>query len=275
MKHVYYLLFCLLFNNLHAVTPVSNIGGIGGQALYDSVAQRFKVKSLELNHYYTAKTLMPGDLILEIDKIPIHKMGYGDVLKLVQGTVGTPMSLKILRYNAIEKYYEINRIRVTADMNPTWWSVPDYKYMNLLDAIPYSIAQLKTNGKYSIDSTKIPQSKNIVYCNYNIKGAYESVYTHTEKGKYYYTCNFIKSDERDKAEGMYNYIVLQLRNYNLRNAQLIKKENILPEKKIYNIHPKEVSDISITNLNIDVVLKKEFDKTENKELWKVEMDIKI
>lgn len=275
MKFFLYTLFSFYSIYSFSAFPTNTVGGVGGQAVYDSVAQRFKIKSLELNHYMNANSLMPGDLILEIDKVPIHKMGYGDVLRLVQGTVGTPMSFKIQRYNAIEKSFEIKRIRVTADMNPTWWAVPDYHYLDFKDAIPYSIAQLKINGKNSIDSTKIPGTKNQVFCNYNIKGAYESTYINNGKGHYYYNCSFIKTEERTKAEGMYNYLVMQLRNYNLKNAQLIKIENIQSENKSYTIKAKEVSDISISNLNINVKLKKEFDKTENKELWKVEMDIKI
>lgn len=243
--------------------------------MFDSTAQRFKVKSLEINHYINSKTLRPGDVILEIDKVPVHKMSYGNILSLVQGTVGTPMSLKVLRYNAIEKYYEINRIRVTLDMNPTWWSVPDYRYYNFLDAINYSISQLKVNGKNSIDSTKIPDAKDRVYCNYNIRGAYESVYINNGKGRYFYNCSFVKTDDRSKADGMYNYLVIQLRNYNMKNATLTKVESIQPEAKIYQIKTKEVSDMSISNLNINVKLKKEFDKDENKFLWKVELDVVI
>lgn len=268
-------LFILIISSSIASTPSKLVGGIGGQAVFDSTAQRFKVKSLEINHYLNSKTLRPGDVILEIDKVPVHKMSYGNILSLVQGTVGTPMSLKVLRYNAIEKYYEINRIRVTLDMNPTWWSVPDYRYYNFLDAINYSISQLKVNGKNSIDSTKIPDAKDRVYCNYNIRGAYESVYINNGKGRYFYNCSFVKTDDRSKADGMYNYLVIQLRNYNMKNATLTKVESIQPEAKIYQVKTKEVSDMSISNLNINVKLKKEFDKDENKFLWKVELDVVI
>ena len=275
MRNIF-LLSGLFLLFISATTPKATaIGGIGGQAVFDSTAQRFKVKSLEINHYINSKTLRPGDVILEIDKVPVHKMSYGNILSLVQGTVGTPMSLKVLRYNAIEKYYEINRIRVTLDMNPTWWSVPDYRYYNFLDAINYSISQLKVNGKNSIDSTKIPDAKDRVYCNYNIRGAYESVYINNGKGRYFYNCSFVKTDDRSKADGMYNYLVIQLRNYNMKNATLTKVESIQPEAKIYQIKTKEVSDMSISNLNINVKLKKEFDKDENKFLWKVELDVVI
>ncbi|MBK9792600.1 MAG: hypothetical protein IPP60_05735 [Sphingobacteriales bacterium] len=275
MRNIF-LLSGLFLLFISATTPkTTSIGGIGGQAVFDSTAQRFKVKSLEINHYLNSKTLRPGDVILEIDKVPVHKMSYGNILSLVQGTVGTPMSLKVLRYNAIEKYYEINRIRVTLDMNPTWWSVPDYRYYNFLDAINYSISQLKVNGKNSIDSTKIPDAKDRVYCNYNIRGAYESVYINNGKGRYFYNCSFVKTDDRSKADGMYNYLVIQLRNYNMKNATLTKVESIQPEAKIYQVKTKEVSDMSISNLNINVKLKKEFDKDENKFLWKVELDVVI
>lgn len=253
----------------------SNIGGIGGQAVFDSTAQRFKIKSLEINHYINAQSLQPGDLILEIDKVPIHKMNYSDVLSLVQGTVGTPMSIKILRYNAIEKYFELKRIRVTLDMNPTWWSVPDYRYFNFLEGINYTISQLKLNGKNSVDTIKIPNQSDKVYCNFNIRGAYESTYSRNQKGRYTWNCGFVKTDDKAKADGMYNYLVIQLRNYSLKNAKLIKTETLQPDAKTYSIKTNEVSDISLLNLNMDVRLKKEFDKAENKDLWKVEVEVRI
>lgn len=277
MKDIFLVLLSLLFlsNIVFAQKSGKNIGGIGGQAVYDSIAQRFKIKSLEINHYSNSKSLKPGDLILEIDKVPVHKMNYGDILGLVQGTVGTPMSLKIQRYNAIEKYFEIKRIRVTLDMNPTWWSVPDYRYYNVVDGINYSISQLKVNGKNSIDTVKIANAKDRVYCTYNIRGAYESIYINNGKGKYYYNCSFVKTDDKSKADGMYNYLVLQLRNYTIKNAKLEKVENLQAENKSYIIKPKEVSDFSIQNLNIDIELKKEFDKEEKKDLWKVELIVKV
>jgi hypothetical protein len=74
---------------------------------------------------------------------------------------------------------------------------------------------------------------------------------------------------------MYNYLVIQLRNYNMKNAKLTKVESIQPESKIYQVKTKEVSDISIANLNINVKLNKEFDKEENKFLWKVKLDVVI
>jgi hypothetical protein len=277
MKDIFLVLISLLLlsNVVFAQKSGKNIGGIGGQAVYDSVVQRFKIKSLEINHYINSNNLKPGDVILEIDKVPIHKMNYADVLGLVQGTVGTPMSLKIQRYNAIEKYFEINRIRVTLDMNPTWWSVPDYRYFNVVDGINYSISQLKVNGKNSIDTVKVPNSKDRVYCTYNIRGAYESIYINNGKGRFYYTCSFVKTDDKSKADGMYNFVVLQLRNYTLKNAKLEKTENLKAENKSYIIKPKEVSDFSIQNLNIDVELKKEYDKDEKKDLWKVELIVRV
>lgn len=273
--NILFILLITFASTIFAQKTGKNIGGIGGQAVFDSVAQRFKIKSLEINKYLNLKSLQPGDLILEIDKVPIHKMNYGDVLSLVQGVVGTPMSLKVLRYNAIEKYYEINRIRVTLDMNPTWWSVPDYTYYSIEDGITHSIAQLKYNGKYSIDTAKVPYAKDRVYCNYNIRGAYESMYIKNETGRYYYNCNFVKTDDKSKADGMYNYLVYILRNYNLKNAKLVKSESIQDETKTYEIKTKEVADFSIMNLNIDVNLKKEFDKGEKKDLWKVELTVKV
>ena len=277
MRNVLLLFIGFFFLLASASSPKSGstIGGIGGQAVFDSTAQRFKIKSLEINHYLNTQSLKPGDLILEIDKVPIHKMSYGDVLSLVQGTVGTPMSIKILRYNAIEKYVEIKRIRVTLDMNPTWWSVPDYRYYNFLDGINYTIAQLKLNGKNSVDTIKIPNAKDRVYCNFNIKGAYEATYLRNAKGRYTWNCGFVKTEDKSKADGMYNYLVIQLRNYNLKNAKLIKTESLQAEAKTYSVKTNEVSDISLQNLNMNVRLKKEFDKDENKDLWKVEVEVNI
>ncbi|MEN9448859.1 MAG: hypothetical protein RJA25_2149 [Bacteroidota bacterium] len=275
MKRFLYILIVLFYSTISIGAPNPTIGGIGGQAVFDSTAQRFKVKSLDYNNYFKAKTLKPGDLILEIDKVPIHKMSYGEVLKLVQGTVGTPMSLKIQRYNAIEKYYEIKRIRVTLDMNPVWWSVPDYRYINFQEAIPYIISQLKVKGRNSIDTTKVFENNNQVFCNFNIKGAYESKYINNGKGGYSYQGSFVKTDDRSKAEGMYNYLVLQLRNYSIKNVTLLKTESVLPAIKTYTIKPKEVADIALYNLHIDVILKTEFDKEENKNLWSVEMNINL
>ena len=269
------VLILFVFTGIFAQKSGKNIGGIGGQAIFDSIAQRFKIKSLEINHYLNTESIQPGDLILEIDKVPIHKMSYGDVLSLVQGVVGTPMSVKILRYNAIEKYYEINRIRVTLDMNPTWWSVPDYNYYNLTDGINYSISQLKLNGRNSIDTAKIPNFIDRVYCNYNIRGAYESMYINNGKGRYYYNCSFVKTDDKSKADGMYNYLVFQLKNFNLKNAKLVKTESLQADAKTYVIKPNEVSDFGIQNLNIDVQLRKEFDNIEKKELWKVDLTVKV
>ncbi len=262
--------------NIHAQKTNKNIGGIGGMAIFDSVAKRPIIKSLEINSYINAHSLKPGDLILEIDKIPVHQMTYGEVLRLVQGEVGTPMSLKVMRYNGIEKYYEIKRIRVTLDMNPTWWQVPDYRYYSFLDGINYTISQLKANGKYAIDTAaKVVDDNNKVYCNYNIRGAYESVYFKNPTGKVTWNCSFVKTDDKSKADGMYNYLVIQLRNFNLKNAMLSKTESLQPESKLYAIKPKEVSDLALSNLNINVKLKKEFDKDENKDLWKVEVEVKI
>jgi hypothetical protein len=267
---------CFLGNLDFAQRTGKNIGGIGGQAIFDSVAKRPIIKSLEINNYLNANTLKPGDLILEIDKIPVHKMNYGDVLGLVQGVVGTPLSLKVLRYNGLEKYYQIKRVRVTLDMNPTWWQVPDYNYFNFLEGINYTISQLKVNGRNSVDtSAKIINANDRVYCNFNIRGAYESTYKKMSTGRYLWDCSFVKTDDRSKADGMYNYLVIQLRNYGMKNAQLVKTESLKPESKTYAIRTKEVSDIWLQNLNINVNLKKEFDKDENKDLWKVDVEVRI
>ncbi|HRB18875.1 MAG TPA: PDZ domain-containing protein [Chitinophagales bacterium] len=276
MRFINFFILGTLFVLTTAYTPSAKIGGIGGQAIFDSTTQRFKIKSLEINHYLHAHSIRPGDLILEIDKVPIHKMSYSEVLKLVQGTVGTPMSLKVLRYNAIEKYYEINRVRVTLDMNPTWWSVPDYKSYSLTDGINHTISQLKYNAKYALDSIKIPNTNNKFFCNYIVNGAYESTFIKNQQnGKYSWNCGFIKTSDRSKAIGMYNYVVIQLRNYNLSNAKLQKIESIQNDLKTYSISTKEVADINLVNLKLDVKLTKEFDKDENSELWNVELEVKI
>lgn len=252
-------------------------GGIGGQAIFDTVLKNPIIKSLEITKYLNARSLRPGDLILEIDKIPVHQMSYGQVLGLVQGTVGTPVSLKVLRYNGIEKYYEVKRVRVTLDMKPTWWQVPDYKYYSTItEGINYSISQLKENIYNSIDSVaKIIGSKDKFYSNYNIRGAYEAIYTKSPVGNFSWNCNFVKTKDKTKAETLYNDLITQLKDYTLTNAELVKSENNQPETKDYNIKIQQASDASLSNLNIDVRLKKEFDKDENAELWKVEMIVRI
>ena len=251
------------------------IGGIGGLSIFDSVAQRPIIKALEYNHYIDANTLRPGDLILEIDRIPIHKMTYGEVLGLVQGNIGTPMSLKVLRYNGIEKYYEINRIRVTLDMNPIWWQIPDYKYLNLTDGLNFFIKELKNNCHNSIDTSVQPLIPNqIFYSKYLIRGAYESVYI-ANKGRYIWDCSFVQTDDRAKAEGMYNYIKIQLSKINIKNVTLTKKESVSSDNKTLSFVTNESSDISLTNLNVQVKLYKTTDNAEKKELWKVELEVQI
>ncbi len=47
---------------------------------------------------------------------------------------------------------------------------------------------------------------------------------------------------------MYNYVVIQLRNYNLSNAKLQKIESIQNDLKTYSISTKEVADINLVNL---------------------------
>ena len=267
-------LFCLCFLLSFAQKNGKNIGGIGGQALFDSISKRPIVKSLEINNYFTAHTLKPGDLILEVDKVPVHNMSYSEVLGLVQGVIGTPMSLKILRYNGIEKYYEIKRIRVTLDMNPTWWSVPDYRYFELMDGINYTISQLRVNGRNSIDTTKYRMANDRYFCNFNIRGAYESVYIN-KGGRLSYSCSFLKSDDRSKAEGMYVWLKSQMTNLKIPFVKLQKNEKVLTDSKDFTFNPKETSDLALANLKINARMFKEFDKEENKDLWKVELDISM
>lgn len=257
-------------------TATKTIGGIGGQAIYDSTAQRFMIKSLEINNYLKANSLRPGDLILEIDKVPIHKMNYGDVLSLVQGEVGTPMSLKVIRYNGIEKYYEIKRIRVTLDMNPTWWSVPDYKYYPLLDGLNYVVKELKINGKNSMDlSSKIPNQSDRVYCNFNLKGAYESLYKRNEKGRYFYSATFVQSDDRAKAEGMYLYLNYQLKPLNITYVKMKRTEIIQANAKTITYSVDDFSDIALQKMTIQLKLLQEYDEGEKKNLWKVVLETKL
>ena len=251
------------------------IGGIGGLSIFDSVAQRPIIKALEYYHYIDAQTLRPGDLILEIDKIPIHKMTYGEVLSLVQGNIGTPMSLKVLRYNGIEKYYEINRIRVTLDMNPTWWQIPEYKYLSLNDGINFFIKELKSNCRNSIDTSVQPLVPNQkFYSKYLIRGAYESVYV-SNKGRYMWDCAFVQTDDRAKAEGMYNYIKLQLAKVNIKNVILLKKESVTLDNRVLNFVTNESSDVNLTNLKMEVKMYKTMDAVEKQELWKVDMRVQI
>ncbi len=266
----------LLFSLLIFSQKNAKIGGIGGLSVFDSVAQRPIIKALEYNHYIDANSIRPGDLILEIDKIPVHKMSYGEILGLVQGNVGTPMSLKVLRYNGIEKYYEINRIRVTLDMNPTWWQIPDYKYLSLTDGINFFVKELKCNCKNSIDTSVQPLVPNkIFYSQYMIRGAYESVYIAGAKGRYKYNCSFVQTDDRSKAEGMYNYIKIQLAKLNIKNVTLTKNESIAPDNKTLSFVTNEVSDVSLANLNMQVKMFKTMDPVEKKELWKVELELQI
>lgn len=277
-KSIYLFLIGIIFLVGSSFTPKTGkvIGGIGGQAIFDSVAQRFMIKSLELNNYLKANSLRPGDLILEIDKVPIHKMNYGDVLSLVQGEVGTPMSLKVIRYNGIEKYYEIKRIRVTLDMNPTWWSVPDYKYYTLLDGLNYAVKELKLNGKNSIDlSSKIPNQSDRVYCNFNLKGAYESIYKKNEKGKYYHSATFVQSEDRSKAEGMYLYLNYQLKTLGIQYVKLKRSETILPDSKTLTYKVDEYSDVALIKMTIQLKMLQEYDAAENKNLWKVVIETKL
>jgi hypothetical protein len=265
------LLFC--FNAF--AQKNTNIGGIGGLSVFDSVAQRPIIKALEYYHYIDANSIRPGDLILEIDKIPIHKMTYGEVLSLVQGKIGTPLSLKVLRYNGIEKYYEINRIRVTLDMNPTWWQIPEYKYLSLTDGINFFIKELKSNCRNSIDTSVQPVVPNqIFYSKYLIRGAYESVYV-SNKGRYSWDCSFVQTDDRAKAEGMYNYIKLQMTKVNIKNVILTKKESVTPDNKVLSFVTNESSDVNLTNLNMQVKMYKTMDRIEQKELWKVELKVSI
>ena len=53
MKNIFLVFVSLILLNsiIFAQKSGKNIGGIGGQAVFDSVAQRFKIKSLEVNHY--------------------------------------------------------------------------------------------------------------------------------------------------------------------------------------------------------------------------------
>ncbi len=277
-KSIYLFLIGIIFLVGSSFTPKTGkvIGGIGGQAIFDSVAQRFMIKSLELNNYLKANSLRPGDLILEIDKVPIHKMNYGDVLSLVQGEVGTPMSLKVIRYNGIEKYYEIKRIRVTLDMNPTWWSVPDYKYFTILDGLNYAVKELKVSGKNSMDlSSKIPNQSDRVYCNFNLRGAYESMYKKNEKGRYYYAATFVQTDDKAKAEGMYLYLNYQLKPLNIQFVKLKRTETIQTDAKTITYKVDEFSDIALSKMTVQLKLLKEYDAAENKNLWKVVLEAKL
>jgi PDZ domain len=275
LKPILCLALLLTVQHIFAQKNVK-IGGIGGLSIFDSVAQRPIIKALEYYHYIEANTLRPGDLILEIDKIPIHKMTYGEVLGLVQGNIGTPMSLKVLRYNGIEKYYEINRIRVTLDMNPVWWQIPEYKYLSLNDGINFFIKELKNNCKNSIDTSVqpiIPNQK--FYSKYLIRGAYESVYVASKGGRYMWDCSFVQTDDRAKAEGMYNYIKIQLSKVNIKNVILTKKESITPEHRTLSFVTNESSDVWLTNLQMQVKMHKIMDAVEQKELWRVELQVQI
>ena len=59
------------------------------------------------------------------------------------------------------------------------------------------------------------------------------------------------------------------------NDVIQKIESIQNDLKTYSISTKEVADINLVNLKLDVKLTKEFDKDENSELWNVELEVKI
>lgn len=267
------LLFFLCNNTVKAVNP--NIGGIGGLALFDSVKQRPVIKALEHNAYYGANKLQPGDLILEIDKVPVKQLSYGEVLKLVQGTVGTKMSLKVLRYNGIEHYYEINRIRVTLDMNPKWWQIPDYKYYTFNKAIETVIKDLNTNGSISLDKTVDPLIPDRLYnSNIMLLESYESLFTKDNGKVSSWVCNLIQTDEQTKADGLYTLYAAKLGALYIPNTKFDKKFENTPNQKKIVLSVKETSVYSNYGLNISLVYNKEFNKDENKELWKVSMIVK-
>jgi hypothetical protein len=135
---------------------------------------------------------------------------------------------------------------------------------------------VKVNGRNSIDTSAVFIGANDrVYCNFNIRGAYESLYKKSAAGRYSWDCSFVKTDDKAKADGMYNYLVIQLRNYVIKNASFVKTESFLPDSKTYALRTKEIADIGLQDLNISVHLKKEFDKDEKKDLWKVDMEVRI
>jgi hypothetical protein len=251
-----------------------NIGGIGGLATFDSIKKRPIIKALEYNAYISANKLRPGDLILEIDKVPIHEMSYGEVLKLVLGKVGTPMSLKVIRYNGIEHYYEINRIRVTLDMNPKWWQIPEYKYYGFNQAIETAIKDISSNGGISLDRTIdpiIPDTK--FHSTIMLKEAYESIFI-KENNKYTWVCNLMQSEDKEKVEGLYAMFAAKLSGIKLNNTVLEKKfDNSENSKKVF-LQVKETIMAQYNGLVISVNLKKEFNKEENKELWRVFLEVR-
>lgn len=257
-----------------AATNNKNIGGIGGLATFDSIKKRPIVKALEYNAYFNANKLRPGDLILEVDKVPVHQMSYGEVLKLVLGNVGTPMSLKVIRYNSIEHYFEINRIRVTLDMNPKWWQIPEYKYYTFNSAIETAIKDINANGGTTLDRTIdpiIPDKK--IYSTIMLKEAYESLYL-KENNKYSWVCNLIQCEEKEKAEGLYTMFAAKLSGIKLDNTVLEKKFDNKEEAKKVFLQVKETIMPQYNGLNVSINLKKEFNTEENKDLWKVFIEVK-
>lgn len=255
-------------------TTNQNVGGIGGLAIFDSIKKRPIIKALEYNAYINAKKLRPGDLIIEVDKVPVHHMSYSEVLKLVLGKVGTPMSLKVIRYNGIEHYYEINRIRVTLDMNPKWWQIPEYKYLQFNQALDCAIKDINSNGGTSLEKNIepiIPNQK--FYSTILIKEAYESYFL-KENNKFSWVCNLIQCEEKEKAEGLYTVFAAKLSGVSLPNTKLEKKyDNKENDKKVF-LQVKETLMTQYNGLNISINMKKTFNAEENKELWVTYLEVK-
>jgi hypothetical protein len=254
--------------------PNSDIGGIGGLAFFDSIKDRPIIRALEYNAYINANKMRPGDLIMEIDKVPVHQKGYGEVLKLVNGKVGTPMSLRILRYNGVEHYYEINRIRVTLDMNPKWWQVPEYKYYGFNQAMEAAIRDINSNGGLTLDKTIDPIIPDkLFYSTIMLKEGYETLFE-KNGNKYSWICNLIQVKDRQNAEGLYTLFATRLGAFKLPNTIFEKKFDNKPDSRKVTISVKETGIVSNYGLNISVYLRQEYNEVEKKNLWKVSLEVR-
>lgn len=269
-----FLLSLITLLSFNKSNPNTNIGGIGGLALFDSIKDRPVIRALEYFAYIDANKMRPGDLIMEVDKVPVHKLSYGEVLKLVNGKVGTPMSLRVLRYNGIEHYYEINRIRVTLDMNPKWWQIPEYQYQSFNQALESAIRDINANGGLSLDRTIEPIiPEKLFYSTIMLKESYESLFQ-KEGNKLAWICNIIQVEDRQNAEGLYALFAARLGAFKLPNTVLEKKFDNKPESRKMTMSVKETGVMSNYGLNISVILKQEFNEVEKKDLWKVSLEVR-
>ncbi|MCB9034761.1 MAG: hypothetical protein H6553_13050 [Chitinophagales bacterium] len=273
-SYIFPLLILLFGSTAFSASPNLSEGGIGGLAIFDTIKDRPIIRALEYNNYINADKLRPGDLILEIDKIPVHQKSYSEVLKLVLGKVGTPMSLKVLRYNGIEHYYEINRIRVTQSMNPTWWQIPDYKYISFEQGIEVALDQIPKQCANVLDTAKYYGSENIYFSKFLVKEAYEALYIKDANDKYYWQCNFLQTEDKNLAEGMYKTLAYKLSTFSIPQTKINKVYNNSDSKNEILITTKETFNPKYYNAKVMAIMEKVYNQAEQKDLWVVRLEVR-